>query len=144
MSRQEEFMKRFIVTAAAVVFALGLAGCGSGKDGDIEGKWALDLDKTVERARSMGASNRDVDELRKTYEGARMHVKGNELVLSVDGFKGDGIVAPYKKISSDGACRRLKVNLMSQEAEGDFCAKGGTLEVKGLNPMAVEVYRKAS
>jgi hypothetical protein len=86
----------------------------------------------------------DVDELRKTYEGARMHVKGNELVLSVDGFKGDGIVAPYKKISSDGACHRLKVNLMSQEAEGDFCAKGGTLEVKGLNPMAVEVYRKAS
>lgn len=135
-------MKRFVFAGAAVVF-LGITGCGSGKDGDIEGKWALDLDQTVERARSMGASARDVDELRKTYEGARMHIKGNELVLSVAGFK-DEIVAPYKKISSDGACHRLKINLMSQEAEGDFCAKGGTMEVKGMNPMAVEIYRKAS
>lgn len=136
-------MKRFIVHAAAIVFMLGLAGCGSGKDGDIQGKWALDLDQTVERARSMGASNRDVDELRKTYEGSRMHVKGNELVLSVVGIK-DEIVAPYKKVSSDGACHRLKITLLSQELDGDFCAKGGTMEVKGLNPMAVEVYRKAS
>src|SRR5690606_37399285 len=94
----EDLVKTFI-TNLAVVVSIALTGCLSDETKDIQGKWAIDMNATLDRAQSMGASPRDIQSLRATYDGARMHILDSNLVLSIQG-EPDTVDIPYTHVSS--------------------------------------------
>lgn len=128
----------------AVVLSIGLTGCLSDETKDIQGQWAIDMNATLERAQSMGASSRDLQSLRTTYDGARMQVMDSKLVLSIQG-EPDTMDVPYKHVSSGNGCYKLRLTLEGKEAPTQYCVRNGLLEVEDLaSRRAIEVYRRVS
>jgi hypothetical protein len=133
---------RFTCLVAAI--SIALPGCLSDETKDIQGKWTIDMNTMLERAQSMGASPRDLQSLRETYDGARMHVTDRKLILSIQGEK-DTMDVPYKHVSSTNGCHRLNLALEGKESPTQYCVRNGLLEVEDLaSRRAVEIYRRAS
>lgn len=136
-------MKSYFASLAVVV-SIALTGCLSDETKDIQGKWAIDMNATLERAQSMGASSRDLQSLRTTYDGARMQVMEGKLVLSLQG-ESDTMDVPYKHVSSGSGCHKLNLTLEGKESPAQYCIRNGLLEVEDLaSRRAIEIYRRVS
>ena len=127
----------------ATISALGLSGCLFDSASDIKGKWAIDLDQMTQKVQSMGASARDVQELKDTYIDGKLEVTDRALVFSITGEEGT-TEAPYELLSSEGHCHKLKLWIEKTESVSQFCLRDGLLEIKSPGYRVPEIYRRDS
>jgi hypothetical protein len=98
----------------------------------------------LERAKRMGASSRDLQAMKATYDGGRMQITDSQFILSVDGETGT-MALPYKILSSGNGCYKLNVRMEGKENSAQYCLRDGFLEVEDLSTRrAIEIYRRSS
>jgi hypothetical protein len=125
-----------IVMLSSLLFA---AGCGQ-KKSDIEGKWTLDLEATVAQARSIGATDRDIQGVRQTFEGGLMEIDASKITLSIVGMQA-AEVRGYKVDSKAGSCVIVRIE-PSPDLQR-FCVEGRRLDVHDPSTKLVLAYNRS-
>jgi hypothetical protein len=121
----------------AIAFtALVIAGCKK-EPSKIEGAWAIDMEPMLRQARSLGASNREVENVRETFCDGKLTVDGSRITLTIAGIQGSEVF-DYKVASKDGDC----LNLIINSATHKYCVSGERLEVHDPSTKLVAIYRK--
>jgi hypothetical protein len=91
------------------------------------------------QAIELGATQGQIRQMERTYEGAILEATNSQLVLSIDGQSGKESMG-YKVIGKQGNCFLLKVN--SSETEQKYCVRDRLLEVHDPSTKLVVTYRK--
>jgi len=122
----------------ALLLCAGIAtsGCNAEKTG-IEGDWAIDLPPMLDQARSLGASDRDVQQVKDAFSGGRMTIDHNRITLTLDGVPGKQVLQ-YSVVSKDGSCWNLKIKSLNHR----YCAARDRLEIHDPSTPLVAVYKR--
>lgn len=130
-------MKNTILKSVLLSALLSTAACG--QNSAIEGHWAIDLEAMVAQARSIGATDRDLQMVRETFEGGRAEIDARKITLTIAGVTGKD-VRGYTVESKDGSCLVLKVEPSTDLHR--YCVDGRRLEVRDPSTKLVVVYNK--
>lgn len=132
-------MKKVIL----IMFVIGTifcSGCNKGAPSGIKGKWAVDLDRMVQKAREIGATDQDIQQVIALYKNGRLEIKDNLMHVSIAGMA-DKEDLPYTVISEQGGCSELEIKIQGQPTRGKFCINNGRLEVQRHSQKLIEIYR---
>ena len=62
---------------------------------DIKGRWAVDLEPMVKQAKALKATEAEIAQMKRTFEGGLMVIDDKTIVLSVDGVPGKPVIHKY-------------------------------------------------
>lgn len=115
---------------------LAISGCKK-EPTKIEGSWSIDLEPMVRQARSLGASNREVENIRETFTDGKLKIDSSRITLTITGIQ-DSEIFEYKVDSKDGDCLNLIINAATHR----YCVSGERMEVHDPSTKLVATYRK--
>ena len=127
----------------ALLFMLSvtaLSGCPlrSGR-GDLLGRWAVDVDATVARARHDGLPATSENEIRQVFSGGLLEITRDRLVMRVAGVEGSESVN-YSADAPTNGCYWLTV--MKAPQAHSYCVSGDELVVRDPGAGLAIVYRR--
>lgn len=121
----------------AIAFTvLAIVGCKK-ETSEIEGFWAIDLEPMLRQARSLGASNRELEKIRETFSDGKLTIDSSRITLTITGVQGREVF-DYKVDSKDGGC----LNLIISSATHRYCVSGERLDVHDPSTKLVAIYRR--
>jgi hypothetical protein len=124
----------------AALAASLLAGCGQASPpSPIDGRWTVDIDATLANASSLGAGDKDLRDVRTTYEGGTLLIDGGKIVLGLRG-QSDMLERKYTVLEAKGPCVRLSWD--AEPRPQDYCVRNDRLEVRDGGTPLVVVYRR--
>jgi hypothetical protein len=129
-------MKKIILSAVSVMLITGMAGCED-KQTALEGDWRIDLDPMIQQARSLGASNGEIQQVKDTFIDGRMNIDAEKITLTIDGMFGSEILE-YKISSKDGQCFNLAIQ--SAKAPHKYCVNENRLEIHDPGTKLITTY----
>lgn len=72
----------------ATLIAIGLtAACGK-KTSDIHGNWEVNIEPMIHQAQTLGASAKDIQGMKETFDGGKLLIDDSKLTMSVAGISG--------------------------------------------------------
>ena len=119
-----------------VVSTLVLSACG--RTPSLQGKWAVDLEATVARAKDAGIPESQSPRIREIYDGGQLEITRDMLVMRVAGFP-EAVARNYKVVGEAGNCFKLEI----KDAPGvhDYCIDNGRLVVRDPSAKLAIVYK---
>jgi len=124
---------------AALAATMLLSACLPGDRG-LLGSWAVDLERTLAQARTIGASERELRDVRDTYADGRLHIGADRLTIRIAGLDGQEVL-PYQEVGQDGPCHLLRI--AATQPVHRYCREDDRLLVHDPSTRLVVVYRKA-
>ena len=128
-------MRIFLMLALATM-NFSLIGCGDGRP-DLEGDWAINIPATLDNAKKIGGSERDIERVRENIEGGQISIDKTDLKIST---KGDSVSLkiPYRLTGKYANCFNLEVKGLTHS----YCLQGGDLSVHDPTTKLIVVYSR--
>lgn len=128
-----QFTKQLLV---AILAAITTASCKTDAN-SIVGNWAVNLDATISQAKSIGASEADIQDVKNTYQDGKIRIKDSEIEVFITGIGGE-IRYSYAITGRQGDCSLLKVD--GQSGPYKYCINNGQLIVHDPSTPLIAVY----
>lgn len=129
-------MNKVVGWVVIFIAILTITGCKK-EPSNIEGAWAVDLEPITRQARSLGASNREIEHIRNTFRDGELTIDSSRITLTIAGIQ-DSEVFEYKIDSKEGDCLHLVINSSTHR----YCTTGDRLEVHDPSTKIVVVYKR--
>ena len=122
--------------------ALLAGGCQSSSEsvGPMQGTWVVDIDATLAGAKADGMPERYAPKIRETYQGARLEITDDALLLGLVGGSGETMHMDYKVTGRKGDCYSVEVS--GAPATSEMCFAGDVLRMRDGEKLTV-VYKRA-
>lgn len=75
----------------------------------MHGKWSVDIDATIEKAKTTGLPDSAAPRTREIYDGGQLEITSDTLVMRVAGIP-DAIARNYKVVGEADNCCKLKIS----------------------------------
>jgi len=126
--------------AGLAAMAILCAAPSQGAPVDIKGRWAIYLAPMVKQGQAMKASEAQIAQMKRTFQGGVMVIDGKTMQLPIEGVAGKPLVYKYKIVASKGNCVGLVMDGAPQAL--DFCIEDGMLHVHDPTTALTPVYRR--
>jgi hypothetical protein len=87
----------------SLLLALTIAIAACERTPSLQGKWAVDVEATIGKAKAIGLPDSASAQIREIYDGGQLEITGDTLVMRVAGFP-DAIARNYKVVGEAGHC----------------------------------------
>jgi hypothetical protein len=129
-------MNYFKPMLSSVLVVLSLSACAD-RASDLEGKWVIDLEATLQNMGKLGTPPGAIEDMRKSFEGGRLYITPQEVKLSVAG-RPEQVSLPYKYVGQASSCFNLEIKSQVHS----YCVSNGSLEVHDPTTKLVVVYSR--
>ncbi|MBF6023429.1 hypothetical protein [Lysobacter niastensis] len=131
-------MKRpnLLLPLLLVVSALAIAACG--RTPSLQGKWAVDVEATIGKAKEAGIPDSESPQIREIYDGGQLEITGDTLIIRIAGFP-EAIARNYKVVGEADNCYKLEIN--GAPGAHNYCIEGGNLIVQDPSAKLAIVYK---
>jgi len=129
-------MNYFKPMLSSVLVVLSLSACAD-RASDLEGKWVIDLEATLQNMGKLGTPPGALADMRKSFEGGRLYITPQEVKLSVAG-RPEQVSQPYKYVGQASSCFNLEIKSQIHS----YCVSNGSLEVYDPTTKLVVVYSR--